>query len=327
MSHTTLRPSTSGVKAAGPSSGSGSADSSDLPYSQLLEQNCPRYIQYSDEFRQEYEDSYCESSDDCVDDDDDEDMDEDDLSEEDLDNGCPKYLIFSTGSKTYTPHQIGFKRVRSTNFPKKLEPGLSLKERIVAKERERRMQVSYRNCIILSLLRFNFPLTQNQTQRVEPDWRNFEAVSDRFEKIDKLIDLHGHIIGMALSPDHRYLYVNSRPWPKDYVISNALEPPPIAQEIDIHVIDLSTLKRVGNMLRSHKAYTPNTECFFIFLDVCDAYVARFGNDIIDLFSRFYCFTFVVVVLKICMRICGIDTMACAWLNINTVMVCCVKSIF
>lgn len=141
MSHTTLRPSTSGGSKAAVRSG-GSADSSDLPYSPLLEQNCPRYIQYSDEFRQEYEDSYCESSDDCVDDDDDEDMDEDDLSEEDLDNGCPKYLIFSTGSKTYTPHQIGFKRVRSTNFPKKLEPGLSLKERIVAKERERRMQVS-----------------------------------------------------------------------------------------------------------------------------------------------------------------------------------------
>lgn len=147
MSHSTLHPSTSGAKASGRSRGNGSADS-DLPYSQLLEQNCPRYIQYSDEFRQEYEDSYCESSDDCVDDDDDdEDMDEDDLSEEDLDNGCPKYLIFSTGSKTYTPHQIGFKRVRSTNFPKKLEPGLSLKERIVAKERERRMQVSY-TCFI-----------------------------------------------------------------------------------------------------------------------------------------------------------------------------------
>lgn len=79
---------------------------------------------------------------------------------------------------------------------------------------------------------------------------------------------------MGLSPDHRYLYVNSRPWPKDYVISNPLEPPPIAQEIDIHVIDLATLKKVGNMLRSHKAYTPNTECFFIFLDVCDNYVAR-----------------------------------------------------
>lgn len=115
---------------------------------------------------------------------------------------------------------------------------------------------------------------KNNEPRVEPDWLNYEAVSERFDKVDKLIDLHGHIIGMGLSPDHRYLYVNSRPWPKDYVISNALEPPPIAQEIDIHVIDLTTLKKVGNMLRSHKAYTPNTECFFIFLDVCDNYVAR-----------------------------------------------------
>lgn len=59
--------------------------------------------------------------------------------------------------------------------------------------------------------------------------------------MDKIIDLHGHIIGMALSPDHRYLYVNSRPWPEGYKISDPLEPPPIAQEIDLHVIDLATL--------------------------------------------------------------------------------------
>src|SRR5215471_17928102 len=74
---------------------------------------------------------------------------------------------------------------------------------------------------------------------------------------------------------NRYLYVNSRPWPRGYVITNPLEPPPIAQEIDIHVIDLVTLKEVGTMLRAHKAYTPNDECFFIFLDVCNEYVARF----------------------------------------------------
>ena len=72
----------------------------------------------------------------------------------------------------------------------------------------------------------------------------------------------------------RYLYVNSRPWPQGYVIKNPLDPPPIAQEIDIHVIDLVTLKQVGTMLRAHKAYTPNNECFFIFLDVCEEYVAR-----------------------------------------------------
>ncbi len=68
--------------------------------------------------------------------------------------------------------------------------------------------------------------------------------------------------------------MNSRPWPKGYEIDDPLHPPPIAQEIDIHVIDLRTMHEVGTMHRAHKAYTPNDECFFIFLDVCDEYVAR-----------------------------------------------------
>lgn len=163
-----------------------------------------------------------------------------------------KYLIFTTSSKTYTPHQIGFKRMRSVNFPARLDPGPSLKERVA--------------------------LLKEMQQRPDPDWLNFDAVADKFDKVDHLIDLHGHIIGMALSPDHRYLYVNSRPWPRGYIITNPLDPPPIAQEIDIHVIDLVTLKEVGTMLRAHKAYTPNNECFFIFLDVCKDYVASGAED-------------------------------------------------
>ncbi|OAD58000.1 F-box/WD repeat-containing protein 5 [Eufriesea mexicana] len=143
---------------------------------------------------------------------------------DELSNSCEKYLIFTTGSKTYTPHQVGFKRIKNFKFPTRLDPGQSL--------------------------------------------------PDQFDKVDHLIDLHGHIIGMGLSPDHRYLYVNTRPWPRGYVITNPLQPPPIAQEIDIHVIDLVTLKQVGTMLRAHKAYSPNNECFFIFLDVCNEYVAR-----------------------------------------------------
>ncbi|XP_030555554.1 F-box/WD repeat-containing protein 5 [Drosophila novamexicana] len=177
---------------------------------------------------------------------------------DEMENSVPKYLIFSTGSKTFTPHQIGFKRIRNVNFPKKLDPGPTLKERIAAKRLADQQQ--------------------QQSPRTDPDWWDYESVKDRFDQVDKVIDLHGHIIGMALSPDHRYLYVNTRPWPKNYIITNPLEPPPIAQEIDIHVIDLMTLKRVGNMLRAHKAYTPSTECFFIFLDVCEEYVASGAED-------------------------------------------------
>lgn len=64
-------------------------------------------------------------------------------SDDDLENICPKYLIFSTGSKTYTPHEIGFKRIDKVDFPKTLQPGLSLKERILLKkQRERELEVS-----------------------------------------------------------------------------------------------------------------------------------------------------------------------------------------
>uniref|UniRef100_A0A182J6A0 Uncharacterized protein n=1 Tax=Anopheles atroparvus TaxID=41427 RepID=A0A182J6A0_ANOAO len=244
-------------------------------------------IQYLEEYRQEYEESYYESSDDCLGDDDDECEDED-LSEgdDDLENICPKYLIFSTGSRTYTPHQIGFKRITSVNFPRRLDPGPSLRERLALRERQREMQVIMGQ-MSPEEIRLQYIL-QNESPPVEPNWGNFDEVAGRFDKVDKLIDLHGHIIGMGLSPDHRYLYVNSRPWPKNCVIRNPLQPPAIAQEIDIHVIDLMTLKKVGKMLRAHKAYTPNTECFFIFLDVCDNYVASGAEDMhAFLWDRYY----------------------------------------
>ncbi|GAB1869324.1 F-box/WD repeat-containing protein 5 [Camponotus japonicus] len=175
---------------------------------------------------------------------------------DELANNPEKFLIFTSGSKTYTPHKVGFKRIKLVTFPRRLDPGPSLRERIAQRERERE---------------------RPSTPSVE-DWLNYQSVADKFDKIDHSIDLHGHIIGMGLSPDHRYLYVNTRPWPKGYVITNPLQPPPIAQEIDIHVIDLVTLKQVGTMLRAHKAYTPNNECFFIFLDVCNEYVASGAED-------------------------------------------------
>ncbi|XP_013420359.1 F-box/WD repeat-containing protein 5 [Lingula anatina] len=152
-----------------------------------------------------------------------------------------KYLIFTTGNSTYTPHLIGIK---------KIDP-----------ERTK-MQDTH------TLIQPGSMMDQ------PPDGQD----GVNYDGIDHLIDLGGHIIGMCLSPDHRYLYVNSRPWPKNYHIENPLYPPPIAQEIDIHVIDLQTMKEVGTMLRAHKAYTPNDECFFIFLDVCDEYVASGAED-------------------------------------------------
>ncbi|XP_010135625.1 PREDICTED: F-box/WD repeat-containing protein 5, partial [Buceros rhinoceros silvestris] len=142
-------------------------------------------------------------------------------------NSKTKYLIFTTGCLTYSPHQIGIKRI--------LPHQMTTAGPVLGEERR----------------------------------------SDEFfDSLDHVIDIHGHIIGMGLSPDHRSLYVHSRAWPRDCIISDPMQPPPIAEEIDLHVFDLKTMKEVKRALRAHRAYTPNEECFFIFLDVSRDFVAR-----------------------------------------------------
>nr|XP_008172035.1 F-box/WD repeat-containing protein 5 [Chrysemys picta bellii]XP_008172036.1 F-box/WD repeat-containing protein 5 [Chrysemys picta bellii] len=142
-----------------------------------------------------------------------------------------KYLIFTTGCLTYSPHQIGIKQI-----------------------------------------------LPHQMTTAGPVLGEKRRSDEFFDSLDHVIDLHGHIIGMGLSPDHRYLYVNSRSWPRDCVISDPMQPPPIAEEIDLHVFDLKTMKEVKRALRSHRAYTPNDECFFIFLDVSRDFVASGAED-------------------------------------------------
>ncbi|XP_048469434.1 F-box/WD repeat-containing protein 5 [Rhincodon typus] len=146
-------------------------------------------------------------------------------------NPDKKYLIFTTGSLTYTPHQIGIKQI--------LPQHMTTSGPVLGEER---------------------------------------SSNEFFDALDYTIDVHGHIIGMGLSPDHRYLYVNSRAWPKGCIISDPMNPPPIAEEIDIHVFDLKTMREVTQTLRAHTAYTPNDECFFIFLDVSRDYVASGAED-------------------------------------------------
>ncbi|XP_061055567.1 F-box/WD repeat-containing protein 5 isoform X2 [Eubalaena glacialis] len=93
-----------------------------------------------------------------------------------------------------------------------------------------------------------------------------------FDALDHVIDVHGHIVGMGLSPD------NSRAWPSGSVVADPMQPPPIAEEIDLLVFDLKTMREVKRALRAHRAYTPNDECFFIFLDVSRDFVASGAED-------------------------------------------------
>ena len=90
------------------------------------------------------------------------------MSELDFTGTGDRYLIFTTGMKTYTPHQIGIKRIRS------LEEA-SLPGEVLLKDPQHGVQV----------------LPDSLVNR------------DEFDTVDHLIELHGHIIGMCLSPDHR----------------------------------------------------------------------------------------------------------------------------
>lgn len=80
----------------------------------------------------------------------------------------------------------GIKRIKPFAFPKRIDPGPSLKERLSLHERRK------------ELLRASTP-------PADPNWLDYDAVADKFDKVDHLIDLHAHIVGMGLSPDHRLL--------------------------------------------------------------------------------------------------------------------------
>jgi len=101
---------------------------------------------------------------------------------------------------------------------------------------------------------------------------------DKVDKPDKVFEVHGHVIGLTLSPDHRFLFVNVRHWPADANVDDWHDPPSISEEIRIHVIDLVKLESLGPVFSSHRAFTTNFQCFFIFLSVSADFVASGAED-------------------------------------------------
>jgi len=75
-----------------------------------------------------------------------------------------KWLIFTCGSETYTPHRIGFKRIKPMEFNGRIDPGPSLKERIVEYKRRKQLELNGENA-------------------EDPDWSDFSKVADRFDTV------------------------------------------------------------------------------------------------------------------------------------------------
>jgi len=149
-------------------------------------------------------------------------------------------LIFTHGTVTYVPHQIVFKWLRHTNGTKTNQCDYGTRKHSSYKGQE----------------------------------EGSSAYQSFSSELDRCIETNAHIIGMSLSPDHEYLYVNCRQWEKqDGKIGYCQVPPEISKDISLQVYSLTTYKLVDVHV-GHKAHTPNDGCFFIFLNVADNLVAR-----------------------------------------------------
>ena len=87
------------------------------------------------------------------------------------------------------PSRAGFKRLDGFRIQTRIAPGPSLRERVEFRRRAEQLHEELRAAGV---------------PPPEPDYSDWEAVCDQFDRVDHVIDLHGHIIGMCLSPNQRW---------------------------------------------------------------------------------------------------------------------------
>jgi len=104
---------------------------------------------------------------------------------------------------------------------------------------------------------------------------------------DRVIEFGGHIVGLSLSPDHRFLFVNVRRWPTNATL-NPLESPVIAREIEMRVVELETLTLLETVYSGHKGFTDSMAAFYIYIDVGRDLVASGSEDCTGrIWDRYY----------------------------------------
>ena len=105
------------------------------------------------------------------------------------------------------------------------------------------------------------------------DLRNVPTISEP----EEVIDMRGRIVGIALDRTGRYLHVNVRKWPEG-AVSAADVCPPIAEDIEMKVLDLTERRFLDVTYKGHKGFTNSLGAFIIYLDTSDSLVASGGED-------------------------------------------------
>eukprot|EP00118_Oscarella_pearsei_P005162 m.23421 g.23421 ORF g.23421 m.23421 type:complete len:442 (+) comp28469_c0_seq1:89-1414(+) len=89
-------------------------------------------------------------------------------------------------------------------------------------------------------------------------------------------NLNDYIIGLKMSPDHQYLYCNCRPFKEDQSEELAIEESIVTHAFRWHGPN-EEMKQVQS-LTGHRSFTEMMNCFFIYLDVHDDYIASGAED-------------------------------------------------
>jgi hypothetical protein len=64
----------------------------------------------------------------------------------------------------------------------------------------------------------------------------------------------------------------------DNALPNVDQPPPISSQIELQVVDLISLTRVGKPLTGHQGFTPSEKAFYLYADVSNNYVGSGSED-------------------------------------------------
>ncbi|KAH3836636.1 F-box/WD repeat-containing protein 5-like [Dreissena polymorpha] len=170
-----------------------------------------------------------------------------------------KNLIYVTGEFAVALHQIGFKNIPTCNQTFFGQTG-SVNVRSYSGQQDGagagyNMVVNYSNNDV--------HLVQQPPKPDSPD---------------QLMDLSGHVTGLCLTPDQRFLYINCRPWIGEIDRTDPWATPELSHDIEVRVIDLVTLTDLGIQYKGHKGFSPSNMCCFVFLDVCNDFVASGSED-------------------------------------------------
>lgn len=176
---------------------------------------------------------------------------------------CKRNLIFVTGEFAVALHQLGFKNVSQSMVNQAMcndsaDPQQELEQDGVSGEHERDEE---------SHMVMNFSNNDIEMRKTR-----------KSDKPDNLIDLYGHVTGLCLSRDNRYLYLNCRPWKGTVDRSDPWATPDLSSAIEVRVIDLMTLQDTGMRYVGHKGFSSSMMCCFVFLDVSMDYVGSGSED-------------------------------------------------